>query len=97
MGAGAFGRVVKAEAVGILESEAKTTVAVKMIKSLVEPFRSMGLKSLLDELKIMVHMGSHLNVVNLLGACTLNTPIGTAQTITALLILAYHHLIKNTS
>lgn len=28
------------------------------------------IKALADELKIMIHLGKHLNVVNLLGACT---------------------------
>lgn len=28
------------------------------------------LKALISELKIMIHIGQHLNVVNLLGACT---------------------------
>ena len=67
LGAGAFGRVVKGEAVGIDNSEPVTTVAVKMVRSHGNMF---GLKALMSELKIMIHMGSHLNVVNLLGACT---------------------------
>lgn len=29
-------------------------------------------KALMSELKIMVHLGKHINVVNLLGACTRN-------------------------
>lgn len=67
LGAGAFGRVVKGEAVGIDNSEPVTTVAVKMVRSQGNMF---GLKALMSELKIMIHLGSHLNVVNLLGACT---------------------------
>lgn len=27
-------------------------------------------KALMSELKILIHIGNHLNVVNLLGACT---------------------------
>ena len=69
LGAGAFGRVLKAEAIGIEESEPKTTVAVKMIRS---HGNMLGLKALMSELKIMIHLGSHLNVVNLFGACTKN-------------------------
>ena len=68
MGAGAFGRVLKGEAIGI-DSEPKTTVAVKMIRS---HGNMLALKALMSELKIMIHLGSHLNVVNLLGACTKN-------------------------
>jgi len=29
-----------------------------------------ALEALVSELKVMLHLGSHLNVVNLLGACT---------------------------
>jgi len=70
LGAGAFGRVVKAEATGIDRSEngeLVTIVAVKMVRS---HGNMIGLKALMSELKIMIHLGSHLNVVNLLGACT---------------------------
>jgi len=28
------------------------------------------MKSLISELKILIHIGQHLNIVNLLGACT---------------------------
>lgn len=73
MGAGAFGRVVKADAIGIADSEPITTVAVKMVRS---QGNMLGLKALMSELKIMVHMGSHLNIVNLLGACTKNIAKG---------------------
>lgn len=58
---------MKGEATGIDPAEPVTTVAVKMIRS---HGNMMGLKALMSELKIMIHMGSHLNVVNLLGACT---------------------------
>ena len=30
------------------------------------------LESLISELKVLIHLGPHLNVVNLLGACTKN-------------------------
>ncbi|XP_066998855.2 platelet-derived growth factor receptor alpha [Anabrus simplex] len=69
LGAGAFGLVIKAQAEGIIEGEPVTTVAVKMVKRNAE---IMFLKALASELKIMVHLGKHLNVVNLLGACTNN-------------------------
>ncbi|KAK3920398.1 Vascular endothelial growth factor receptor 1 [Frankliniella fusca] len=67
LGSGAFGVVVKAEAFGINEGEPVTTVAVKMVKKTAD---SAIIKALASELKIMVHLGRHLNVVNLLGACT---------------------------
>lgn len=67
LGSGAFGVVVKAEAFGIVEGEPVTPVAVKMVKRTAD---SAIIKALASELKIMVHLGRHLNVVNLLGACT---------------------------
>jgi FMS-like tyrosine kinase 1 len=67
LGAGAFGVVLKAEAWGIVEGEMKSTVAVKMVKRNAD---RTYIKALASELKIMVHLGKHLNVVNLLGACT---------------------------
>ncbi|ODM98276.1 Platelet-derived growth factor receptor alpha [Orchesella cincta] len=69
LGSGAFGRVVKADACGILDTEPKTTVAVKMVKPNADESH---FKALMSELKIMVHLGRHINVVNLLGACTKN-------------------------
>ncbi|XP_071455264.1 vascular endothelial growth factor receptor 1-like isoform X2 [Hetaerina americana] len=69
LGSGAFGVVMKADACGIVEGEAVTTVAVKMVKRNADYTH---IKALASELKIMVHLGKHLNVVNLLGACTKN-------------------------
>ena len=68
MGVGQFGRVLKAEAVGFKDSEEIVkTVAVKMVKSVTN---DAALEALVRELKILIYLGSHLNVVNLLGACT---------------------------
>ncbi len=68
LGAGCFGRVVKAEAVGIAGSgESVQTVAVKMVRS---PTNVAAVEALISEMKILIFLGSHLNVVNLLGACT---------------------------
>ncbi|XP_021947889.1 platelet-derived growth factor receptor beta isoform X3 [Folsomia candida] len=69
LGSGAFGRVMKAEAIGIIKNESATTVAVKMIKTNADESH---IKALMSELKIMVHLGRHVNVVNLLGAVTTN-------------------------
>ena len=67
LGQGAFGRVLKAQAFGIFDYERSTTVAVKMVK----PHADITyIKALMAELKIMIHLGKHLNIVNLLGACT---------------------------
>ena len=68
LGAGCFGRVVKAEAVGMDGSgEHAKTVAVKMVRS---QTNIVALEALVSEMKILMHLASHLNVVNLLGACT---------------------------
>ncbi|XP_037908371.1 platelet-derived growth factor receptor alpha isoform X3 [Hermetia illucens] len=69
LGAGAFGVVLKAVAEGIIPEEKETTVAVKMVKKTAD---NEVMKALVSELKIMVHLGQHLNVVNLLGAVTKN-------------------------
>lgn len=69
LGSGAFGVVMKAEAHGIVDYEEKTVVAVKMVKRNAD---YTFIRALASELKIMVHLGQHLNVVNLLGACTKN-------------------------
>lgn len=60
---------MKAEANGIIDGEDSSTVAVKMVKRDAD---CTYIKALASELKIMVHLGKHLNVVNLLGACTKN-------------------------
>ncbi|XP_060755794.1 vascular endothelial growth factor receptor 1 isoform X1 [Neoarius graeffei] len=67
LGRGAFGRVMQASAFGISNSTCCTTVAVKMLKEGATPSEH---KALMTELKILNHIGHHLNVVNLLGACT---------------------------
>ena len=79
LGSGAFGRVVKAEAIGLKSKTKKKngainevkTVAVKMVRSqLLIQNQVAALEALVAELKVMIYLGSHLNVVNLLGACT---------------------------
>ncbi|XP_059554878.1 platelet-derived growth factor receptor beta [Myotis daubentonii] len=72
LGSGAFGQVVEATAHGLSHSQATMKVAVKMLKSTA---RSSEKQALMSELKIMSHLGPHLNVVNLLGACTKGGPI----------------------
>ncbi|KAG9331898.1 hypothetical protein JZ751_016636, partial [Albula glossodonta] len=67
LGRGAFGQVVEAAAFGIEKAATCTTVAVKMLK---EGATTSEYRALMSELKILIHIGHHLNVVNLLGACT---------------------------
>lgn len=54
---------------GIIDKDTTTIVAVKMVKPNTDPSY---IKALAAELKIMIHLGRHLNVVNLLGAYTGN-------------------------
>ncbi|XP_068600342.1 platelet-derived growth factor receptor beta-like [Brachionichthys hirsutus] len=70
LGSGAFGRVVEATVSGLLQSHSATKVAIKMVKP-----RSSAAQSLMSELKVLVHLGPHLNVLNLLGACTSEGPV----------------------
>ncbi|PIK35700.1 vascular endothelial growth factor receptor [Apostichopus japonicus] len=67
LGRGAFGQVFKAVAFGIEKNSTYSTVAVKMLK---EDATENEAKALMTELKMLIHIGPHLNVVNLLGACT---------------------------
>ncbi|XP_052005514.1 vascular endothelial growth factor receptor kdr-like [Xyrauchen texanus] len=67
LGHGAFGKVVEASAFGIDKVSTCKTVAVKMLKA---GATNNEWKALMSELKILIHIGHHLNVVNLLGACT---------------------------
>ncbi|KAL9930189.1 PDGF- and VEGF-receptor related isoform 5-T7 [Glossina fuscipes fuscipes] len=69
LGAGAFGVVLKAHAESIRPEEKESVVAVKMVK---RNANNEVMRALVSELKIMVHLGQHLNVVNLLGAVTKN-------------------------
>ncbi|XP_048349999.1 receptor-type tyrosine-protein kinase FLT3 [Sphaerodactylus townsendi] len=72
LGSGAFGKVVNATAYGISEAGVSVQVAVKMLK---EKYSSSEKDALMSELKMMTHIGSHENIVNLLGACTTSGPI----------------------
>lgn len=67
MDVGCFGRIIKAEARGIVLNEPVTTVAVKTVHSN-DDYEAK--KVLLEEFKILSNLGRHLNIVNLLGACT---------------------------
>ncbi|NWY46305.1 FLT3 kinase, partial [Sylvia atricapilla] len=69
LGSGAFGKVVNATAYGINSAGDAVQVAVKMLKE--KPDASEK-DALMSELKMMTHIGSHENIVNLLGACTVS-------------------------
>lgn len=77
MGSGAFGRVLKAVVTDLRDDEPKSTVAVKMCKTANDQSH---IRNLAIELKIMIHLGKHLNIVNLLGAYTTEIVKGELQT-----------------
>jgi FMS-like tyrosine kinase 1 len=57
---------LKAEVVGLSDNKA-FPAAVKMVNKFAG---YNAIKALASELKIMVHIGKHINIVNVLGACT---------------------------
>eukprot|EP00731_Ephydatia_muelleri_P021034 Em0013g761a len=68
LGKGAFGKVMKAQAEGIVpDTPDKDIVAVKTVKDNAPPGES---SDLLDELELMKKIKPHRNVINLLGCCT---------------------------
>ncbi|XP_056112829.1 KIT proto-oncogene, receptor tyrosine kinase b [Rhinichthys klamathensis goyatoka] len=71
LGSGAFGKVVAATAYGLLSADTVTTVAVKMLKP---SAHSTEKEALMSELKVLSYIGNHMNIVNLLGACTVGGP-----------------------
>lgn len=58
----------QADAVGIVDKNITTNVAVKRLKHSTKPYFK---QDLVSELEIMIEIGSHLNIVNLLGACSI--------------------------
>ncbi|XP_056140614.1 platelet-derived growth factor receptor beta-like isoform X3 [Lampris incognitus] len=72
VGSGAFGRVVEATVYGLQPPHSSTKVAVKMLKSTASVSEG---RSLMSELKVLSHLGPHINIVNLLGACTQGGPV----------------------
>lgn len=73
LGRGEFGMVMQATARKILPHQDESKVAVKMIKNSLD--RNAFL-ALISELKILIHAGQHMNIVNLLGAVTKNISKG---------------------
>ncbi|XP_042874314.1 fibroblast growth factor receptor 3-like isoform X2 [Penaeus japonicus] len=72
LGEGAFGKVVKAEVQGINRPDLITTVAVKMLK---EGHTDAELMDLVSEMEMMKMIGTHINIINLLGCCTQDGPL----------------------
>nr|KAG5686117.1 hypothetical protein BaRGS_001182 [Batillaria attramentaria] len=72
LGEGAFGLVVKAEALGIFKDNNSVTVAVKMLK---EDATDREMMDLIREMEMMKLIGKHKNIINLLGCCTQRGPL----------------------
>ncbi|ESO93155.1 hypothetical protein LOTGIDRAFT_91761, partial [Lottia gigantea] len=72
LGEGAFGLVMKAKAMGIANNPGQTTVAVKMLK---DDSTDREMTDLMQEMEVMKVMGSHKNIINLLGCCTQRGPL----------------------
>ncbi|XP_036409984.1 mast/stem cell growth factor receptor kita [Megalops cyprinoides] len=71
LGSGAFGKVVEATAYGMSQADSVMTVAVKMLKPSAHATEK---EALMSELKVLSYLGHHMNIVNLLGACTVGGP-----------------------
>lgn len=71
-GEGAFGYVAKAEAFELPNMPTPCTVAVKMLK---ENASDIELADLISEMETMKEIGTHKNIVNFLGACTIQGPL----------------------
>jgi hypothetical protein len=61
--------VVQAQAIGINDGseDSVSTVAIKIVRSRTN---AAAYEGLISELKILIHLGAHVNILNLLGACT---------------------------
>jgi fibroblast growth factor receptor 2 len=66
LGEGAFGKVVMAHANGLV------IVAVKMLK---EGHTDEDVKDLVCEMEVMKMIGTHINIINLLGCCCQDGPL----------------------
>ncbi|XP_011160426.1 fibroblast growth factor receptor homolog 1 isoform X2 [Solenopsis invicta] len=71
LGEGAFGKVVRAET-NINKPATPSVVAVKMLK---EGHTDSEMTDLVREMEMMKVIGKHVNIINLLGACTQNGPL----------------------
>uniref|UniRef100_A0A665T4Q8 receptor protein-tyrosine kinase n=1 Tax=Echeneis naucrates TaxID=173247 RepID=A0A665T4Q8_ECHNA len=63
---------IRATAYGLCSTDTVTTVAVKMLKPNAHATEK---EALMSELKVLSYLGNHVNIVNLLGACTIGGPI----------------------
>jgi serine/threonine protein kinase len=66
LGEGAFGKVVLGKANNLIKNGQTTIVAVKMLK---EGHTDEDVKDLVCEMEVMKMIGTHINIINLLGCC----------------------------
>ncbi|XP_071843070.1 uncharacterized protein [Apostichopus japonicus] len=71
IGQGSFGVVYQAEAVGIVQSNVSTSVAVKMLKEDYNEIHEVGFQK---ELEVMMRLKPHPFIVTLFGCCTTSEP-----------------------
>ncbi|KAL0134594.1 hypothetical protein PUN28_001414 [Cardiocondyla obscurior] len=71
LGEGAFGKVVRAET-NTAKPGIPSVVAVKMLK---EGHTDTEMMDLVSEMEMMKMIGKHVNIINLIGACTQNGPL----------------------
>lgn len=64
LSSGTFGRVLEASVSDLIGPNSSTKAYVTTVKD------GAALRSLLSDLKILLHVGPHLNLLNILGACT---------------------------
>lgn len=64
MSSGTFGRIIEASVLDLTGPNSSTKASVTTVKD------GAALQSLLSDLKILLHVGPHLNLLNLLGAST---------------------------
>ncbi|XP_064601371.1 fibroblast growth factor receptor 2-like [Liolophura sinensis] len=72
LGEGAFGVVMQGEARCLPNKQGITTVAVKMLK---EDATDHEMMDLVAEMEVMKLIGSHKNIINLLGCCSQSGPL----------------------
>ncbi|XP_066158204.1 fibroblast growth factor receptor homolog 1-like isoform X1 [Euwallacea fornicatus] len=72
LGEGAFGKVVKGEAVNLLKLDSRVTVAVKMLK---DGHNDNEMMDLVSEMEMMKVIGKNINIINLIGCCTQGGPL----------------------
>ena len=88
-----IGLIRRAEASAVMTT---TTVAVKMVRpQLLVENQVAALKALVSELKVMIALGSHLNVVNLMGACTTNISKGILKVNKILLFIPFFYSLPS--